>query len=382
METFIQEWRLEIGDRPSIQSAVSNPHSPMRMLLNFHFFLVGILCLVGLAACAAPTAVPTPVPTLSISPATATPVATAVVESAVSHTAVQTPADTAVATATATPTLPPTNTPLPSVAPTATDTPTATPTPLPPLNGLTIQDILIMDEATAANARQIYANGQQWGRDPRAYSVLGDSTVMTPHLLARFDRDDLILGEYAYLQPTVAHFRGVWKRFGVATNYGLHAWSVFDPLWADKNWCVPNEDLLTCEFRLQNPAFLFVRLGSNDAGSPSGFSYNVRLVIEQAIANGIVPIIITKPDRFEGDNTNNEILRQLAADYLVPIWDLDRVAETLPGKGLDTDQVHMVEYPANDFTDPAVFSSGHAMQDLAGLMVLYAILETVQASGD
>ncbi|HUM71850.1 MAG TPA: hypothetical protein PLK31_23735 [Chloroflexota bacterium] len=319
-----------------------------------------------MTACATPTAVPTAVPTLSII-ATATPSAATV---DVTATAVPLPTDTAVLSPTATPTLPPTNTPVPSVAPTATETPTITPTPLPPLNGLTIQDILIMDEATAANVRQIYAAGQQLGRDPRAYSILGDSTVMTPHLLARFDRPDLNLDQYAYLQPTVDHFQGIWKRFGVATNYGLHAWSVFDPMWADKNWCVPNEDLLACEVRLQNPAFLLIRLGSNDAGSPTGFYYNVRLVIEYAIANGIVPIIITKPDRFEGDNTNNEILLELAARYQVPVWDLDRVAETLPGKGLNTDQVHMVEYPANDYSDPAVFSSGHAMQDLAGLQLV------------
>jgi hypothetical protein len=100
-------------------------------------------------------------------------------------------------------------------------------------------------------------------------------------------------------------------------------------------------------------------------------------VIEFAVANGVVPILITKPDRFEGDNTNNEILRQLAAEHHVPLWDLDRVAETLPGKGLAEDQVHMAAYTANDFTDPAVFSSGHAMQDLSGLMVLHTLLQTV-----
>ncbi len=239
-----------------------------------------------------------------------------------------------------------------------------------------------MDEATQANVRQIYANGQEWGRDPHRFSVLGDSTVMTPHLMARFEREDLNLGPYDYLQPIVGRFAGTWRRFGVATNYGLHSWSVFDPLWANKKWCEPNEDMLTCEFRLQNPAFLLIRLGSNDAGSPDGFAYNVRQVIEHASAHGVVPIIITKPDRFEGDNTNNEILRQLAVDHHVPIWDLDRVAETLPGKGLDEDQVHMLEYTANDFTDPAVFTSGHAMQDLSGLMALYAVLQTVQTPAE
>lgn len=343
-------------------------------MIRTRMVLFMMLVISGLVACATPTAVSTAVPSPVIEAANTlnAPIDTAAPEAT----------DTAVSTPTITASPPPTTTPSSTPSPTPTNTPTITPTPLPPLNGLTIADILIMDEATVANVRQIFANGQRLGRDPHAYSVLGDSTVMTPHLLSRFARDDLNLGQYAYLQPTVDHFQGIWRRFGVATDYGLHSWSVFDPLWADKDWCLPNEDLLTCEFRLQNPAFLLVRLGSNDAGSPGGFEYNVRQVIEHAIANGVVPIIITKPDRFEGDNTNNEIMRQLAADYQVPIWDLDRVAETLPGKGLDADQVHMVEYPANDFSDTAVFTSGHAMQDLSGLMVLQAILQTVQLVGD
>lgn len=342
---------------------------PAYALRTTHYALLVMVALVG---CASPTAVP---------PATTAPLA--ITQAALpSQEPVPVATETAVSTATSTPSPPPTDTPSPTPSPTATETPTITPTPLPPLNGLTINDILRMDEATAVNVRQIYATGQQMGRDAHAYSILGDSTVMTPHLLARFGRADLNLGTYSYLQPTVNHFQGIWPRFGVATNYGLHSWSVFDPLWANKDWCVPNEDLLTCEFRLQNAAFLLIRLGSNDAGSPGGFEYNVRQVIEHSIANGIVPILISKPDRFEGDNTNNEILYRLAADHHVPLWDLDRVAETLPGKGLNTDQVHMVEYTANDFNDTAVFSSGHAMQDLSGLMVLQAILQTVQTADE
>lgn len=267
-----------------------------------------------------------------------------------------------------------------AVAASATPLPSPTPTP-PQLNSLTINEILIMDDSVQENVRQIYENGQAWGRDLTRISVLGDSTVLNPHLLARFGRDDLILGEYSYLEPTVAGIV-TWDRYGVAARNGLHSWSVFDPIWANKDWCEPNEDLLTCEFRLNNPAVLIIRLGSNDAGSPSGFEFNVRQVIEHTIANGIVPLIMIKPDRFEGDNTNNEILRRLAAELKVPIWDLDRVAETLPGRGLADDQIHMREFVGNDFTDPAIFESGHGMQDLSGLMALHALYQTMQSGAE
>ena len=274
-----------------------------------------------------------------------------------------------------TPTPPPTDQP----TPTPTTTPTPTPTP-PPVNGLPADAFIILPPDAQENVRQIYAKGQQMGRDPRAYSTLGDSTVLNPHMLARFSQDDLVLGEYSYLQPTVDHFAHSWARYGVAARHGLHSWSVFDPFWADKDWCQPEEHLLACEFRLQNPAFLIIRLGSNDAGAPSGFEYNVRQVIEYSLDNGVVPIIMTKADRFEGDNTNNDILRQLAAEYKIPLWDFDIVAETLPGRGLDDDLIHMKEFPGNDFTDPAIFQSGHGMQDLTGLMMLHAVRQTVQSA--
>jgi hypothetical protein len=300
---------------------------------------------------------------------------TAVTPATTTQSTTPRPTNTATPQPTHTPTVTPT--PDPSATPTQTPTPTATPIPV---NGLTLNNFLIMPPETIANIRTIYRNGQQWGRNTHNYSILGDSTVLNPHLLARFGRDDLNLGPYTHLQPTVENFADSWSRYGVAAQHGLHSWSIFDPFWANENWCLPEEDILTCEFRLQNPAFLFIRLGSNDAGAPSGFDYNLRQAAQAAIANGVIPILITKPDRFEGDDTNNTILRQIAADMHLPLWDLDLVASTLPGKGLDTDQVHMVDYPDNDYNNPAAYSSGHAMQDLSGLIVLDALLHTVQSA--
>ncbi len=290
-----------------------------------------------------------------------------------------TPVIAATVTETAVPTA--TQTPEPDApTPTPTIPPTPTPTPVP-VNGLPPDSFVILPPDVQENIRTIYANGQQWGRDSDAFSVLGDSTALNPHLLARFGEPELNLGPYSYLQPTVDAFADSWSRYGVAARHGLHSWSVLDPLWANKDWCLPEEDLLTCEIRLQNPAYLIIRLGSNDAGAPSGFAYNMRQMVEVAISNGVIPIIMTKADRFEGDNTNNEIMREVAANYKIPIWDFDVLAETLPNRGLDEDQIHTKEYLSNDFTLPETFESGHAMQDLSGLMVLDAIRKTVQSDG-
>ncbi|HEY1408367.1 MAG TPA: hypothetical protein VF434_05460, partial [Promineifilum sp.] len=106
---------------------------------------------------------------------------------------------------------------------------------------------------------------------------------------------------------------------------------------------------------------------------------NVKEVIEYCIDNGIIPIIGTKADRFEGSNENNEILRELAADYQVPLWDFDLLAETLPNKGLDDDRIHLViEELPHDYTAPDAFQRGHAMQDLSALIALDQIRRIIE----
>lgn len=262
-----------------------------------------------------------------------------------------------------------------------TATPVPSPTPLGPLeiNGIPLASIAPMSPEMAASVMSIYARGQELGRNPNAFSKLGDSTILNPHFLGPFDQGDYNLGEFDYLQPTIDRWQGSFERHGVGAHHGLHSWTVFDPMWADEKWCEAGEHLLACEIRLQNPSVIFVRLGSNDAGSPGGFRYNVKEVIEYAIENGVIPIIGTKADRFEGSNENNDILRALAAEYEVPLWDFDLLAETLPGRGLDTDNVHLVidELP-HDYTVPEAFQRGHAMQDLTALIVLDQVRRIIE----
>jgi hypothetical protein len=246
------------------------------------------------------------------------------------------------------------------------------------VNGIQVDKIVVMSDEVKENVRQIHARGQALGRNSHGFSKLGDSLIATPSFLTQFDTGNYNLGDFAYLQPTIDYYAGSYERYGVALRPGLHAWGVFDPLWANKEWCQANEDLLACEFRLNNPSVLLVLLGTNDAGNPPGFDYNMRKVIEYSIENGVIPIIVTKADRFEGpDNTNNEILRQIAADYLVPLWDFDLVAGTIPGRGLMEDQVHLTVFVENDYTMPEAYQTGTGVHNLTGLMVLDAVRQAI-----
>jgi LysM repeat protein len=260
--------------------------------------------------------------------------------------------------------------------------PTYTPT-LPPrqtsVNGMSPETFIVISPEAQANIRAIYANGQTLGRNGRAFSKLGDSTIENPHFLARFDQaGSYNLGAYGYLQPVIDYYSGSFGRDSAAVRVGLHTWSVLDPMWATNPACIGGEHMLECEFRVHNPSLLFVRLGSNDAGIPESVDRNLRRIVEFSIENGVIPIMGTKADRFEGaSNINNQIIRRIAADYDVPLWDFDLIAETIPGRGLGADRVHMTTYYAHDWRNATAFRTGHGVHSLTALMVLEQIMQIV-----
>jgi hypothetical protein len=257
--------------------------------------------------------------------------------------------------------------------------PTATPTPPGAVNNIPIDSIVVMDDEVRQHVREIYSAGQALGRDAHAFSKLGDSTIENPHFLARFDEGGYNLADYAYLQNAIEYYAGSFGRQGVTVRRGLHSWSVFDPLWADKTLCQPNENVLDCEFRLHNPSVILIRLGSNDIGVPDSFRFNLRRVVSYTIASGVIPVLGTKADRNEGPgNVNNDIIRRVAQDYKVPLWDFDRVAETLPGRGLSEDNVHMTFFYEHNYALPDAFRRGHAVHNLTALIALDKIMRVVR----
>jgi len=257
--------------------------------------------------------------------------------------------------------------------------PPPNPLPAPPtaLNGIPLTTIIVMPPGVLENSRAIYAKGQQLGRNPHAFAKVGDSTIAIDHFLSRFDAGPYNLGDYAYLERVIDYFPGSFSRDSAAMRIGLHAWTIFDPIWADKSICNPNENVITCEYRLHNPSIALIRLGANDVGAPSLYDENMRQIVQFSLDNGVIPVLGTKADRNEGSNQNNDILRQIAADYQIPLWEFDPVAATLPGRGLDVDGVHMTTFYAHDYTQPEAFQRGHAMNNLTALMMLDALLTNV-----
>jgi hypothetical protein len=262
-------------------------------------------------------------------------------------------------------------------APAPTQVPQTPAPPLPTvaaLNGVPIQRLIFLSDATRAHVRDIFAQGQTLGRNPRAFSKVGDSTMVYPPFLAVFDRQTFRLGKFAYLQPTIDYYAGTFGRTSVAVKKGMHTWSQFDPAWALPELCAPNEGPLACELRLNNPSIALIRLGANDTEFPREFEQNLGAIVKYCLARGIIPVLGTKPDRQEGEsNLLNNIVRKTASAYSIPLWDYDLIAGTVPGRGLEPDLIHMQGGGTRDYRSPAALRAGDSLEDLSALMMLDAL---------
>ena len=260
--------------------------------------------------------------------------------------------------------------------PTATIDPNATPTPTPTppdnVNGIKIDQFVIMPAAVQANVKQIFAKGQQLGNNAQRFSKVGDSIIEQPHYMVKFDTPDYNLGQYAYLQDVLNYYRGSYGRDSLAVRRGLHSWSWNNPTWADKDQCLPDEGPIACEYRVYKPSVSFIVLGSNDVGVPDYFRKSMEDLVQYTIDQGVIPIIVTKADRHEGDsNINNTILKETAAKFNVPLLDFDAVAGTMPNRGVDpADGTHLTFYYSHDYSVPEAFTKGHAVHDLTSVIML------------
>lgn len=222
--------------------------------------------------------------------------------------------------------------------------------------------------------RAIYIRGLALGNNPHAFAKIGDCNSETPWFLTRFDQGEYDLGPYRHLQSTVDHFAGSFARESVAAWTGNHVWALLDPTWANPAYCLPGETPLECEFRITKPSIALIRLGTNESRSPQLFEDHMRRVITFTLERGTIPVLGTKADRLEGSDAINEIIRGLAAEYRIPLWDFGRAADHIPGRGLSTDGFHLTYFPP-DYTQPFAVQSGHGLHNLTALMALDAVLE-------
>jgi hypothetical protein len=272
-----------------------------------------------------------------------------------------------------TPTPTPTQSPIPTATPTLTLTPTPTPSPT-----LTAPPPPAYISGVTANAREIFLRGRSFGQRAHAFSLVGDSNTDHPAFFAAFDSGNYNLGAHGYLQDTITYFGGSFARDSVAAYGGFNTAKVLDPANNDPARCQSGESPLACEYRLQRPAAALILLGTGDQHTWTNFEGNYRQIVEHTLAQGIIPVLITKADDLEStENTAppgyiNSIIAQLSGEYRVPLLDLRQAVAPLPNRGLLPDGFHY-NYPGDgqfaNFTG-GYLDYGFNVRNLTGLQML------------
>jgi hypothetical protein len=218
---------------------------------------------------------------------------------------------------------------------------------------------------------EIYQRGLELGNNMQAFSKIGDCGSTPAWFLGDFDRGPRYysLGEYEHLTPVIEEFQGSYDRTSLAAKSGFNASSIFAPIWADRSQCQSNEAPIVCEYRNQRPAFAFIMLGTNDVWHKESFEPQMRKIIELSIENGIIPILSTKADNYEGDESINATIARLAYEYEIPLWNYWLAVQPLPNKGLQKDGTHLT-WGSNRFDNPDTMQKAWPVRNLTALQVL------------
>ena len=86
----------------------------------------------------------------------------------------------------------------------------------------------------------------------------------------------------------------------------------------------------------------------------------------------MLPILATKADNLEKDNSINAAIVRLAYEYDLPLWNYWAAVQGLPHQGLQTDGAHLTWAP-NHFEDPANMKFAWPVRNLTALQALDAV---------
>ena len=221
------------------------------------------------------------------------------------------------------------------------------------------------------NVSEIYQKGLALGNDPHAFSILGDCQSLSETFLGIYDTDpDLVSSLPADLQAAVANFSGSFERQSPTIKGGTTAGAVLWANWHENQYtCQSSESPLACELRLHKPSIVIINLGTHY--ETRNITY-LRKILDQLIAQGIVPVLSTKADNRELDGRLNLEMAQLAAEYDLPMWNFWAAVSDLPNHGVGTKsgEEHLGEIYLSD--------EGLARHRLTALQALSAVWHAVK----
>lgn len=256
---------------------------------------------------------------------------------------------------------------------TETQAPSPTFTPAPTLSDW--REALIMPEAINERILDIYAEGQRQGRDADAFSVIGDCQSIPYVFMGPFGRGDQVPdAAESYLWDAINYFEDSFDRWAVTARGGFTAASVLNSLQADPEECKPGETPLTCEFRINNPAYVLITLETwLEPETIDRYEIYLRKILDTVIERGAVPILLTKADSSElrdGTHVINPVIVRLAYEYQLPLVNFWRAAQYLDNYGIDAERegFHLSE-------------AGYKLKNILALRELYQVWIFVESGG-
>lgn len=271
-----------------------------------------------------------------------------------------------------------------TVMPTETATPAPSPTTAVYAAGFW-KDLPVIPEALSERAREIYQKGLALGNDPHIYTKIGDCNSMSPDFLAGFGGQYDLGRDFSYLQPVVDYYKKSFRLPNQATNPGTTTSRLLVSLWNNEE-CQPNEPMLECLYRVDNPSIAIIMLGTIDAKThqqqPEVYGQNLRAIIDKTISLGILPVLTTKADNIEGDDSINETIARLAVEYELPLWNFWKATQPLANHGLQPDGEHLNYWsgpPSTDFSLPIAMEYGKEVKNITALQLLDFLMNELPA---
>ncbi len=244
-------------------------------------------------------------------------------------------------------------------------------------------------------ARQVFQLGQMRGNRAGVFSKVGDSITVATYVLYPFGWDAYDLRQYSAYEAVIDFFsaedarggRNSFANISLAADNGWSTTSVLSPASADRSACNPGESPLTCEYRLVRPSVALIMLGTNDVGlmTPQEYAVNLSRIVRISLDMGVIPCLTTIPNRTGYElvvDQFNQIIRDTARQFDVPLVDYFAAMQALPNQGLSSDGVHPSWPPGDDFNasahfTPANLNYGYTIRNLTALQALDAIWRQV-----
>lgn len=190
--------------------------------------------------------------------------------------------------------------------------------------------------AIAPKWRTMAALAASRGRDPRVFTVAGDSNSEYWWMMHPVARGEFGYATQPQLRAVAARYAPSFARDGLAARGGNRAAGMFVPDLADAVVCKPGEGVFECELRVSKASIVFIQLGTGDRFAWQAYEANMRRMIDYALKQGVVPVLATKADDLEEwqggapHDHMNTVVRRLAKEYGLPLIDFWAATRNLP----------------------------------------------------